>query len=182
MAEAVLVPKLYGWMAEFDRPEDLVTAAARAREEGYTLVEAYSPMPVHGLSEALGLDKTWMPQIVLAGGLIGLAAGFAFLVYITVLHYPLNVGGRPYFSWPSYIPIMFETTVLAASICGVVGMIALNRLPMPYFPTFNVPEFLRASQDKFFLSIEATDPRFDKEQTRAFLEGLHPVGVHYVEE
>ncbi len=177
-----LETRTWGWMAEFDQPEDLLSAAERVREEGYRNVDAYAPMPVHGLPEALGLGRTWIPQIVLAAGLLGAIGGFVFLYYITVIHYPHNVGGRPFFSWPSYIPIMFETTVLLAAICGVIAMIALNGLPKPYHPVFNVPEFLRASQDKFFLVIEASDPQFDKDRTREFLEGLQPAGLHYVED
>lgn len=175
-------PAFYGWMAEFEDAEALVAAAEAASQAGYTQVEAYSPMPVHGLSEALRLKRTWMPQIVLAGGLTGLLGGFGLLYWITVLTYPLNVGGRPYFSWPAYIPIMFETTVLLGAISGVAGLLALCGLPRPYHAVFNVPEFQRASRDKFFLAIEVTDPKFDKETTREFLESLEPAGVHYVED
>lgn len=177
-----LVPEFHGWMAEFAEPEELVAAAESARLQGYTRVEAYSPMPVHGLAEALGVKRSWMPQIVLGGGIAGLLGGFSLLYYITVISYPHNVGGRPLFSWPSYIPIMFETTVLLAALSGVVGMIALNGLPRPYHPVFNVPAFLRASQDKFFLVIEGNDPRFNVDETRRFLEGLKPLGVHYIED
>jgi hypothetical protein len=177
-----VVPEFYGWMAEFTRPEELVAAAQRVSEEGYTNVEAYVPFPVHGLPEALRLGHTWMPQIVFAGGALGLLGGYALLVYITVLHYPLNIGGRPWYSWQAYIPILFETTVLSASIIGVLGLLFLCGFPRPYHPVFNVPAFRRASQDKFFLAIEHTDPRFDIDETRRLLEGLHPVGVHYVED
>src|SRR5512143_1409163 len=131
-------PAFYGWMAEFEDAQDLVAAAEEASEAGYTKVEAYTPMPVHGLSEALRLKGTWMPQIVLAGGLTGLLGGFGLLYWITVITYPLNVGGRPYFRWPAYIPIMFETTVLLGAISGVVGLLALCGLPRPYHPVFNV--------------------------------------------
>lgn len=175
-------PEFYGWMAEFNRPEDLVAAAEQVSREGYTKVEAYAPFPVHGLPEALRLGHTWMPQIVLAGGTLGLLGGFALLVYITVLHYPLNVGGRPHYSWPAYIPILFETTVLSASLLGVLALLILCGFPRPHHPVFNIPEFQRASQDKFFLAVEHTDPRFDMEETRRLLEGLHPAGVHYVED
>ncbi|MGH9631842.1 MAG: DUF3341 domain-containing protein [Bryobacteraceae bacterium] len=168
---------VYGVMAEFPDADELVVAARRAYEEGYRKMDAYSSFPVHGLAEAIGFHRTWMPQIVLAGGLFGCIGGYGLCYYMTVIAYPLNVGGRPLYSWPSYIPITFECTVLAAAFAAVIGMLALNGLPMPYHPVFNVPRFLAASQEGFFLCIETSDPMFDPDRTKRFLESLHPLEV-----
>ena len=173
-------PTLFGLMAEFDNPTGLVDAANRARLEGYREMDAYSPIPIEELNEALGLRRTRLPRIVLLGGILGGLGGFGLQAWSQILAYPLNVGGRPFHSWPQFIPVTFETTVLGAALSAFVGMWALNRLPMPYHPVFNVPAFARASTDRFFLCIEATDPKFDREATRRFLEGLHPVGVSEV--
>src|SRR6186713_452963 len=168
---------LYGLMAEFDNPTALVEAANRARLDGYRQMDAFSPIPIHELDEALGLGRTRLPRLVLFGGIVGGLAGFSLEAWASMFAYPLNVGGRPFLSWPQFIPVTFETTVLGAALSCFVGMWALNRLPMPYHPVFNVPAFGRASTDRFFLCIEATDPRFEAQATRTFLEGLHPVGV-----
>jgi hypothetical protein len=180
MAHQDASPTLYGLMAEFDTPTALVQAAERARLEGYRQMDAYSPIPIEELSEALGLRRTRLPILVFAGGLLGGIGGYSLEYWTQAIAYPLNIGGRPYNSWPHYIPVMFETTVLGAALCAFVGMWALNKMPMPYHPVFNVPAFARASRDRFFLCIETTDPRFDRHATAKFLESLHPVGVSEV--
>jgi hypothetical protein len=180
MAHEVPSPTLYGLMAEFATPTALVHAAEQARLEGYRQMDAYSPIPIEELSEALGLRRTRLPILVFLGGLLGGIAGYGLEYWTQAIAYPLNVGGRPYNSWPQYIPVTFETTVLGAALSAFVGMWALNKLPMPYHPVFNVPAFARASRDRFFLCIETTDPRFDRYQTAKFLQSLHPVGVSEV--
>ena len=167
-------------MAEFDNPTALVAAANRARLAGYRQMDAYSPIPIEELSEALGLPRTRLPRLVLIGGILGGIGGFGLEAWTQMSAYPMNVGGRPYLSWPQFIPVTFETTVLGAALACFIGMWALNRLPQPYHPVFNVPAFARASTDRFFLCIEATDPAFKLDGTRQFLEGLHPVGVSEV--
>ena len=165
----VETPKTFGMMAEFDDHHQLVNAAAAAHSAGYRKMDAYSPYPIHGLSEALGQSPTKISSLVLLGGLTGCIGGFALMCWITLVAYPMNVAGKPMYSWPAYIPITFETTVLCAALTAVVGMIALNGLPQPYHPVFNVERFKRASQDRFFLCIEAADPKYDAAATRAFL-------------
>ena len=171
MATATLI---YGLMAEFDDPTALVAAAAQARREGYQSMDAYSPYPIEELHEALGAHHTKLPLIVLIGGLCGCIGGYALQLWVSAAAYPINVGGRPYHSWPAFIPITFECTILAAALSAVLGMLALNRLPMPYHPVFNVPRFALASRNRFFLCIESKDPKFDLEGTRRFLETLNP--------
>ncbi len=173
-------PSVYGLMAEFKDPADLVAAARRAREQGYRRMDAYTPFPIEGLAEAIGFHHSRLPLIVLIGGIVGCIGGYLLQYYISVISYPVNVGGRPIHSWPSFIPVTFEMTILVAALAAVVGMLALNGLPMPYHPVFNVPRFALATRDRFFLCIEATDPKFDREGTRRFLESLGPRGVYDV--
>jgi hypothetical protein len=173
--ETTLPP--FGLMAEFDTATALVAAARRAREAGYTKLDAYSPYPIEELNEALRLPRNRVPLVVLIGGLTGMLAGYGLEYWSSVIAYPLNIGGRPFHSMPSFIVPAYETTILFAAISAVVGMIVLNGLPMPYHPVFNVPEFEAASSDRFFLTIETKDPKFDAQATREFLQGLHAVRV-----
>ncbi len=170
---------LYGLVAEFESEEAILSAANRVREEGYRRMDAYTPFPVHGLAEALGMHDIWVPWIVFFAGIGGALAGFGLQYYTQVIDYPWNVGGRPLLSWPMFIPITFEMTILLASFGAVIGMFALNGLPRPYHSIFNAPRFELASQDRFFLCIEATDPKFDREETKRFLGNL---GAHAVSE
>ena len=172
---------IYGLMAEFDDPEALVRAAQRSYVEGYRRMDAFTPFPVHGLAHALGLRRTEVPLIVLLGGLAGAAGGFLLQYWTAAVNYPINVGGRPYLSWPSFIPVTFEMLVLIAAFSAVFGMLALNGLPMPYHPVFNVPSFQLATRDRFFLLVMATDPKFDRVETRRFLQSLGAQDVAEVE-
>ncbi len=172
---------IHGLMAEFNTADEVLNAAQRASQNGYTEMDAYSPFPVEGLSEAVGFHKTRLPLIVLIAGLCGAVGGYFLQYYAAVIGYPLNIGGRPLHSWPSFIPITFELTVLCAGVTAAVAMIILNGLPMPYHPVFNVPAFERATRDKFFLCIEAADPKFDRAATENFLKSLHPVEISVVE-
>jgi hypothetical protein len=169
---ATAAPGIYGLMAEFHSPGEVVEAAHRVRGEGYRKVDAYSPYPIEALSEALDFHRSKLPLLVLVGGIVGLLAGYGLQYWAAVIEYPMNIGGRPFHSWPSFIPPAYETTILLAALTAVLGMLALNGLPEPYHPVFNVPHFALASRDRFFLCIEAADPRFDREATRRFLEGL----------
>ena len=174
-------PAIYGVMAEFDNPTDVVAATRRAYEEGYRRMDAYSPYPIEALSEAVGPHKERLPLIVLIGGIIGLIGGYAMQYYVSVINYPLNVGGKPLHSWPAFIPITFETTVLGAAMAAIFGMLALNGLPEPYHPVFNAPNFALATRDRFFLVIESRDPKFDRDATTNFLRGLGAQEVADVE-
>jgi len=170
----------WGLLAEFEEPEALVRAAARVREAGYRRVDAFSPYPIEELGEALGLRPSPLPLVVLIGGLLGGLGGFALQAWSSVVAYPMNVGGRPAFSWPAFVVPAFETTILGAALAAVLGMFAFGRLPMPYHPLFHVPRFALASRDRYFLCIEAADPLFDARRTRRLLEELSPTGVHDV--
>ncbi len=171
---------LYGLMAQFEDAEKLLAATQRTREAGYRRIDAYSPFPIDGLGEALGFTHSLISWIVLVSGIVGAAAGFGLQYYVSVIANPINVGGKPTFSWPAFVPITFETTILGAAVAGVIGLLLLNRLPMPYHPVFNIDNFLRASQDGFFLCIEAADPQFDPQKSREFLESLQPREVYDV--
>jgi len=169
--------RIYGLLAEFDEPEALVEAAKRVHEEGYKRADAYSPFPMDEVTHALGFHKTRVPLVVLIGGLIGGFGGFFMMWYANVLSWPWIVAGRPPNSWPAWIPITFELTILFAGIAALLGMFALNGLPMPYHPLFNVPTFQLASRDRFFICIEARDKKFDRERTREFLLSLRALEV-----
>ncbi|HEV3344840.1 MAG TPA: DUF3341 domain-containing protein [Pirellulales bacterium] len=171
---------VYGLMAEFETGDALLEGAGRAHEAGYRQMDGFSPFPLHGLSEALGFRRTRLPLVTLIGGLLGGGGAYFMLWYACVVSYPINIGGRPLHSWPAFIPITFELTVLGASFAALFGMLALNGLPRPYHPVFNVPEFVRASRDRFFLVIEARDPKFQLGDTRQFLESLKPERVFEV--
>ena len=174
-------PPIYGLLAEFADANALVTATRQAHEKGFRSMDAYAPFPIEEVSEALGFRKTRLPFIVLIGGILGCLTGFGMQYYSAVLSYPIDVGGRPFNSWPAFIPITFEMTILGAALSAVLGMLALNGLPMPYHPVFNVPRFALATRDRFFLCIEARDPLFDREQTKSFLRSLTPREVTEVE-
>ena len=175
-----MTPRIYGLMAEFDDPNALVLAAASAREAGYRRMDAYSPFPIEELHTALGSHHSRLPLIVLIGGVVGCLGGFLLQYWTMAVAYPLNVGGRPFNSWPAFIPVTFECTILGAALSAVFGMLALNGLPMPYHPVFNVDRFALASRNRFFLCIEAKDKQFDVEATRQFLESLKPREVSTV--
>ena len=174
-------PPIHGLMAEFDSPTELVRAAQRTHDEGYRKVDAYTPFPIEELSEAIGFHHTRLPLVVLIGGIVGCIGGYLLQYYASVIDYPLNVGGRPFHSWPAFIPVTFEMTILVAAFSAVLGMLALNGLPKPYHPVFNAPRFALATRDRFFLFIEAADPKFDCEGTKRFMESLEPKEVFEVE-
>ena len=163
---------LYGLMAEFENTEDLLSAVRQAREAGYRGLDAFTPFPVEGLAEAIGFHKTGVPLICLIGGLTGCFGGFFLQWWPNVIGYPLNIGGKPLNSWPAFIPITFELTILCAGLATVFGMLALNGLPTPYHPVFNVPRFEMATRNRFFLCVKADDPMFDVQKTREFLQTL----------
>ena len=174
-------PEIYGVIAEFETPTELVEAARRTRAAGYRHVDAFSPYPIEELNEALAIRWTRLPILIFLGGLIGGLSGYLLLYYTSAIDYPINVGGRPFNSWPSFVPITFEMTVLFAAFSAFLGMLGRNGLPRPYHPVFNVPRFELASRDRFFLLIEATDPKFDREETAGFLWGLNAREVFEVE-
>jgi Alternative complex III, ActD subunit len=165
---------IYGVMAEFDGPSELLAATRRAYAAGYRRMDAYTPYPIEELSDALGHTHTKLPLVVLIGGVIGCLGGYYLQYWASAIAYPVNVGGRPLHSWPAFIPVTFECTILVAALTAVLGMLAMNGLPMPYHPVFNVPRFALASRNRFFLCIEARDPKFDLGRTRGFLETLGP--------
>lgn len=174
---------LYGLLAKFERQEDLISAAERTYAIGYRKFDAYSPYPVADLARAMHLKSSPLPFFILAGGLAGGIGGFLLMTFATVIDYPMNIGGRPLFSWPAYIPITFELVVLLGALTGVLGLFAFTRFPEPYHPVFNSEDFnAHGSQDAYYLSIEASDPIFNLERTRRFLEALGPAQVSEITE
>jgi hypothetical protein len=176
------LPATYGLLAEFDTPAALLAAAERVRSEGYVKTDGFSPFPIHGLDEAIGFKENKVAPMILAGGITGLLGGVGLQYWSQVIVYPMNIGGRPLDSWVAWIPAAFEMTILFAAFAAVFGMLALNGLPQPYHPVFNAPRFKLASSEKFFLLIEASDPKFDADRTRSFLAGLGPREVVTVDE
>lgn len=173
--------EIYGLVAEFNEPEALIAAAEKVREAGYRRIEAYTPFPVHGLTEALDVTDSRIFFIVFFAGCTGFLTGAFLQWFVSVFDTPVNSGGRPYLSWPSFIPVTFELTVLFSALAALIGMLALNGLPRPYHSIFNTPNFERASQDRFFLAIEANDRKFDRDETARFLRSLGPDAVSEVE-
>lgn len=168
---------IYGIMAEFETPTALLEAARRTYQAGYRKLDAYSPFPIEGLAEEIGFHHDEVPLVVLICAIIGGASGYLLQWWCSVIAYPINVGGRPVHSWPSFIVITFEMTILFGGISALLGMLALNGLPMPYHPVFNVPRFAMASKDRFFLIVFSTDKKYDPAATRGFLEGLQPRSI-----
>jgi hypothetical protein len=177
-----LPPRLYGFIAEFPDAEQLLEAVKRSRAAGYQVMEAYTPYPVEGLVEAIGHGPSRVPLLVLIGGILGAAGGYGLQYWASVIDYPLNIGGRPFHSWPAFIPPTFESAILVAGIAAVLGMLILNGLPMPYHPVFNVPRFALASRDRFFLMILRRDPQFDATRTLEFMKTLGGSEVTRVED
>ncbi|MDQ6787138.1 MAG: DUF3341 domain-containing protein [Acidobacteriota bacterium] len=173
--------KIYGLLAEFDTPTQLVDAANKAREAGFTKTDGFSPFPIHEMDKALGVKRSILPYLVFAGGVTGLLTGLGLQYFVHVLEYPMIIGGRPFFSLPAFIPPMFELTILFASFSAVFGMLLLNGLPQPYHPVFNVSRFALATREKFFLLIETSDPKFNYEETKSFMQTLSPQEVFDVE-
>jgi hypothetical protein len=171
---------IYGIMAEFDSATALVEAARKTHQAGYRKIDAYSPFPIEGLAEEVGFHHDEVPLVVLIGGIVGGLTGYLMQYWMSAVDYPLNIGGKPYHSWPAFIIITFEMTILFAGVSAVLGMLALNRLPMPYHPVFNVPRFALASKDRFFLIVESSDNKYDSVGTRKFFESLDPRSVSEV--
>lgn len=171
---------IYGLMAEFENPTDLVKAAERTYAEGYRKIDAYTPFPIEELADAIGFHNSGVPLVVLIGGLLGCAGGYLMQYWIAAINYPINIGGRPLNSWPAFIVVTFEMTILFAGLSAVFGMLALNGLPMPYHPVFNVPTFAFATKDRFFLIIFSSDAKYDPVATRRFLESMEPHAISEV--
>jgi len=173
-------PTTYAVMAEYDNGQQLLDAARQVMAQGYTRVEAYAPVPIEELNDVIHKTRTVLPRLVLAGGLTGMATGFGLQYWASVIEYPMNIGGRPLASWTTFIVPSYELTILFAALTAAIGMIVMNGLPQPYHPVFNVERFSMASSDKFFLVIEATDPRFA--DATGFLHGTGAKGVYDVAE
>jgi len=180
MSHVMTVPRIYGLVAEFETPTDLVNACRAAYAEGYREMDAYSPFPIEEASEAIGFHKSAVPLIVLVGGILGGLSGFGLQYWINVIAYPLNIGGKPYDSWPAFIVPTFEMTILFAGLSGMFGMFALNGLPRPYHPLFHVDKFSKVTRNRFFLCVEAIDPKFDLTGTQEFMERLKPLSISEV--
>lgn len=181
MSQQTTAQTLHGIAAEYRDADAILTAAEKARAAGYTVMDAYTPIPIHGLHEALGGKRTILPFITLGGALAGLFGGLALQIWVSAIEYPLNVGGRPYISWPSFFPVTFECMILGAALATIIGLFAMCKFPEPYHPIFNTPNFDQASNDRFFLCIEATDPKFDAKAVRSLLEGTGAEAVSEVE-
>jgi hypothetical protein len=175
-----MTAELYGVLAEFATADALVEAAGKARERGFRHIEAYSPFAVEGLSKAVGLTRNRVPLVALLGGLAGGLGTYFLQWYAAVIDYPVNIGGRPLNSWPSFIPPTFELTILGAAFAAVIGMLVMNGLPRLYHPLFNVPEFDLATRNRFFLCLVARDRKFDGDEAKKFLQGLQPLLVREV--
>ena len=169
-------------MAEFDTATELVDAERSTRDAGYKRTDAFSPFPIHEIDEALGIKRSILPVLVFFGGITGLLSVISLQVFVHYIDYPLNIGGRPYLSWLSFVPPSYELTILLAGFTAVFGMLFLNGLPRPYHPVFNVPRFSLATREKFFLLIEAADEKYNYDETKAFLDSLKPQEVFDVEE
>src|SRR5579871_3857981 len=171
---------IYGMMAEFDTATALVAAARKTHEAGYRKIDAYSPFPVEELAEAIGFHTNRVALVTLIGAVIGGLSGYLLQYWIASISYPINVGGRPYHSWPSFIVVTFEMTILFGGISAVFGMLALNGLPMPYHPVFNVPRFSSASKDRFFLIVFSSDKKYEAGEVRRFFQSLNPRAIDEV--
>ncbi len=174
--------ELHGLLAEFATPAELVEAVEKARAAGYRRMDAYTPFPIEEVARALGYRRSLVPYLVLGGGILGALGGFGLCYWTSAIAYPMNIGGRPFDSWPSFLPVTFECTILLAAFAALFGMLAVNGLPRPYHSIFNAARFAHASRDRYFLCIQADDPRFDRTATQAFLESLHPSEVCEVED
>ena len=174
--------KMCGLLAEFEHPSLVVEAIHRTREEGYSDFDTFSPYPIEEFVEAQGEHHSKLPWIVLGAGITGALTGWGLQYITSTSTYPMNIGGRPFNSWPAFIVVIFELTILFGAFAAVFGMLALNGLPRPHHPLFNVPGFKRASQDRYFLYIESKDEKFDEAKTREFLSGLGASGVSAVED
>jgi hypothetical protein len=182
MTEPMTDQGLHGIVAEYATPDELLSACRKARAAGYRRMDAYTPYPIEEVADAIGFEKTRVPLLTLAGGILGGLSAYLLQYWISTTAYPLNVGGRPMHSWPSFIVITFELTILFAGITAVVGMLGLNGLPEPYHPIFNHPRFTSASRHRFFLCIEAKDPNFEPSETKLFLQATEAIDVAEVAE
>jgi hypothetical protein len=178
--EPSAAPEIWGVLAEFEKPDDLIAATRAARAAGYSRIDGHTPYPLGEVADELGFPRSEMGAVMFLGGLFGATSGLLMLSWTTAIDYPINVSGKPFWSWPNYVPITWELLVLTAAMTGLFGLLALCGLPQPYHPLFNVPQFARASQDRFFLSIESADPKYDPAATKAFLAGLNPLSVEEV--